>query len=401
MPLTIKALDALKPELKARKLFDGGGLYLEVRPTGAKLWRLKYRHAGVENRISFGAYPEVGLREARERRDEARRVLRDGRDPSAERKAARREEGATGAPVDTLEAVAREWYARWSRDKADSHKDRVLRALVRDVFPAIGKVPLAGLEPTTILPVLRAVEERGAVETAHRIHGTLGLVCRYGVATGRCPRDPTADLRGALSTATGGHFAAILKPDEFGALLRAVDGYKGNPSTMWALRLAPLVVLRPGELRRAEWSEIDFETATWTVPGERMKLRRDHVVPLSRQALAIFEEAKRAPTSDRLVFPGLRGKKGDRPISDNTLSAALRRQGYANDQVTVHGLRASFRTIGAEVLGFREDLLEHQLAHAVRGPLGRAYNRTEFLPQRREMMQRWSDWCDEAKARKP
>jgi integrase len=387
--LTITSINAAKPGERPRKLFDGGGLYLEIRPNGSRLWRFKYRYGGTENRISFGAYPEVGLREARERREEARRLLREGRDPSVERRA--RQAGGSGV---TLEAVAREWHSRWKLDKAPSHYTPVLRALERDVFPRIGRVPLPELEPVAILPVLRAVEARGAVETAHRIRGYLGFVFRYGVATGRCARDPTADLRGALAPVVGGHMPAITTPDEFGAILRALDGYQGQPATIYALRLAPLVVLRPGELRHAEWTEIDFDTATWIVPASRMKLRRDHVVPLARQAVAILEDARKHARG-RLVFHAVRGM--DRPLSNNTLNAALRRLGYDTDEVTMHGFRASFRTMGAEILHFPVELMEHQLAHAVRDPLGRAYNRAEFLPERREMMQRWADWCDEIK----
>jgi integrase len=387
--LTIKAIEAARPGPQARKLFDGQGLYLEVRPNGSRLWRLKYRVGGVEKRISFGAYPEVSLREARERRDEARRLLRDGRDPSVERQAAR-----VGARTDTLETVAREWYGRWRQDKAESYHAVVWRALERDVFPRLGQVPVGELEPVTILPVLRAVEARGAIETAHRIKGYLGLVCRYAVATGRAVRDPTADLRGALTPVSAEHFAAITEPAAFGALLRAIDGYQGQPATLFALRLAPLVVLRPGELRHAAWEEIDLETATWIVPAARMKLRRDHVVPLARQAVAVLREA-RPHARGRLVFPALRGR--DRPLSENTLNAAFRRMGYTTGEVTAHGFRASFRTMGAEVLGFRAELLEHQLAHAVRDPLGRAYNRTQFLEERRSMLQAWADWCDAIK----
>jgi integrase len=387
--LTIKAIEAARPGPQARKLFDGHGLYLEIRPNGSRLWRLKYRLGGIEKRISFGAYPEVSLKEARERREEARRLLRDGRDPSAERQAAK-----AGARTDTLEAVAREWYGRWRQDKVESYHAVVLRALERDVFPRLGQVPVGELEPVTLLPVLRAVEARGAIETAHRIKGYLGLVCRYAVATGRAVRDPTADLRGALTPVTADHHAAITEPRPFGALLRAIDGYQGQYATLYALRLAPLVALRPGELRHAEWGEIDFDTATWIVPASRMKLRRDHVVPLSRQAMEILE-AMRPHSKGRLVFPAMRGK--DRPLSENTLNAGLRRLGYSSDEATAHGFRASFRTMGAEILHFPAELMEHQLAHAVRDPLGRAYNRTEFLPERREMMQRWADWCDEIK----
>ena len=384
-PLTVKAIEAAKPG----KHFDGAGLYLEVKPNGSRLWRWKFRFAGKERRLSFGAYPEVSLKEARLRTEDARRLLRDGIDPSAHRQAQRR--AGDGA---SLEAIAREWFAGWARTRAERTRTTVLRALERDVFPRIGRVPIAEVEPTTILPILRTVEGRGAVDTAHRIRGYLGLIFRFGVATGRCTRDPTADLRGAIAAAEGGHFGAITEPREFGALLRAIDGYPGAPSTALALRLAPLVVVRPGELRHMEWSEVDGDT--WIVPAHKTKLRRDHVVPLAKQAQEILEAARRIPHRS-YVFPSARSQ--DRPMSDAALTAALRRMGYAQGEVTAHGFRASFRTIGDEVLGLRVDLLEHQLAHAVRDPLGRAYNRTQFLSERREMMQTWADWCEGARAR--
>lgn len=392
MALTTKQIDAAKPSEKARKLFDGDGLYLEIRPNGAKLWRLKYRHAGKENRISFGAYPEVTLKEARLRCISARQLLRDGTDPSLERKQASRARTA----VDPFETFAREWFGRWQTTRAPTHSARVLRALERDVFPKIGRMPLAAIEPVTVLPVLRAIEDRGAVETAHRVKQVLGMVFRYGVATGRCPRDPTSDLRGALAPVQVRHHPAILKPEPFGELLRAIDGYIGQPATAWALRLAPLVFVRPGELRQAEWAEVDLAEATWTIPALKMKLRRDHVVPLARQALEVMREAHVLTGRGRYVFPSVR--TGARPISDNTLNAALRRLGYGTDELTCHGFRASFRTMGAELLGFRAELMEHQLAHAVRDPLGRAYNRAEHLTERREMMQRWADYLERLRA---
>ncbi|HEY0840803.1 MAG TPA: integrase arm-type DNA-binding domain-containing protein [Vulgatibacter sp.] len=395
MALTVREIEAARPGEKVRRLYDAAGLYLEIRPTGSRLWMLKYRVGGKEKRLSLGPYPEVTLREARERTEDERRRLREGVDPSAHRQAQRQ----AAAAGDSLEVVSREWFIRWSRDKAESHHSRVWRALERDVFPKIGKRPLADLEPTDLLPVLRAVEDRGAVDTTHRIRHSLSMIFRYGVATGRCRRDQTADLRGAIAPAVEGHLAAVTEPDDFGALLRALEVYRGSHVTGWALRLAPLLVVRPGELRHAEWEEIDLEAGTWTIPAAKMKMKRDHIVPLARQAVAILREATTVTGKGRYVFPGVR--TASRPISDNTLTAALRRLGFRSDEATAHGFRASFRTLGAEVLGFRAELMEHQLAHEVKDPLGRAYNRAEFLPERRVMMQRWADWCDEAKATPP
>lgn len=389
MALTVREVEAAQPGEKIRRLYDEGGLYLEIRPTGSRLWMLKYRFQGREKRISLGPYPAVSLRKARDQRDDARRLLRDGVDPSAERRAER--EIASGAQ--TFRAVAEDWWETWRVGKAESTIKKTRLSLDNDILPALGDRPIAELQPADLVPVLRAVERRGAVDTAHRVRHRIGMIFRRGVALGRCERDIAADLSEVLAPRQGGHFAAVTDAEGFGALLRALDGYQGDGATALALRLAPLVVVRPGELRRMEWEEVDLETATWEIPASKMKRRRPHIVPLSRQAVEILREAEMIRRS-RWVFPSLRSP--DRPISDNTLPAALRRLGYSPEEATVHGFRASFRTLGREVLGFRVDLLEHQLAHEVRH-LGRAYDRTEFLKERCEMMQRWADWCDEIK----
>ncbi|HWV36881.1 MAG TPA: integrase arm-type DNA-binding domain-containing protein [Vulgatibacter sp.] len=383
--LTAKAITAAGPG----KHFDGGGLYLEVTPKGARLWRLKYRHGGKEKRISFGAFPEVSLKEARDRRADARQLLRNGIDPSAQRQEDRR--AATGA--DTFEAVAREWFATKRSEWVPAHGERQLRRLEVHVFPMMGRRPLAEITPPEALAVLRRIEERGTIETAHRVFWIVGEVFRFGVQTGRCASDPTRDLRGALRSPPEKNHAAITEPKQFGALLRAIDSYMGQPTTAWALRLAPLVFVRPGELRQAEWSEIDLDAATWTIPAAKMKLRRDHVVPLAAQAVAIFREAHVLTGRGRYVFPSLRG--GDRPMSNNTLNAALKRLGYGSDDAVAHGFRATARTMLDEVLHFRPDFIEHQLAHRVQDANGRAYNRTSFLPERREMMQAWANFLDD------
>ncbi len=375
---------------KTPKLFDGQGLYLELPPSGSARWRLKYRHAGREKRISLGVWPDVGLKDARTARDNARRLLQQGIDPSAHRKATR------AAEADTFEAVAWEWFAKQSPTWAPSTKANKRLRLEKHILPRLGRVPVASVGAPEVLAALRPLDEKGQGATVKKTRQIIGEVMRYAIATGRPgTRDPTGDIRGALKPHKTTHHAAITDPVKFGALLRAIDGYDGQPSTSLALRLAPLVFLRPGELRQAEWAEIDLDAATWVIPAAKMKMNRDHVVPLSSQAVAILREAEALSRGGRYVFPSVRTR--ERPISDNTLNAALRRLGYSHDEMTVHGFRASARTLLAEVLGEREDLLEHQLAHEVKGPLGRAYNRAQFLDERRAMMQRWVDYLDALK----
>lgn len=380
--LTDAAVKSAKPGTKTKRLFDTLGLYLEVSPAGGKWWRLKYRVDGKEKRLSLGVYPEVGLKEARERRDKARGKLRDGIDPSGERKAKRT------ADDGTFKAIALEWHGRqtWGA----KYEAITKRRLERDVFPWIGAKPTADLTPPDLLAVLRRIEERGALETASRILGILGQVFRYAVATSRAKRDITPDLRGALKPAVPVHFAATTDPKRLGAILRALDGYEGSLVVRCALRLAPLVFVRPGELRGARWADIDLEAAEWRYLVT--KTVTPHIVPLSRQAVAILRELHPLTGEDVFVFPSSRTKM--RPISENTINAAMRRLDIGQDEMTGHGWRAVARTILDEVLGFRPDWIEHQLAHAVRDPNGRAYNRTAHLAERRRMMQEWADWLD-------
>lgn len=393
MPLTDRAVRAAKPETKPRRLWDGGGLYLEVSPAGGKLWRWKYRFGGKEKRLALGCYPDVTLAQAREKRDEARKLLAQGVDPGAAKKA----EKAAEAGADSFEAVAREWYEKQTTRWKPSHAKPVLQRLEAYVFPYLGHRPIAKVTAPEILQILRRIEDRPAVETAHRMRSVCSQVFRYAIATGRAERDPAADLRGALAPVVSSHHAAILEPKALGELLRAIDGYEGQPTTAWALRLAPLVFVRPGELRHAEWEEMDLDGATWTIPAAKMKAsEHDHIVPLSRQAVAILREAEALTGRGRYVFPGTR--TAQRPISSMTLAAALRRLGYDGKTASVHGFRATARTLLDEVLHYRPDWIEHQLAHKVRDPNGRAYNRTTFLAERREMMQRWADYLDELKA---
>lgn len=388
MALTAKQVEQVRPTERTQKLFDGGGMYLEVTPAGGKRWRLKYRYHGREKLISLGVYPEISLKEARVRREDARRLLARGVDPSAERQARRRAQAA-----ETFEAVAREWFAGQRPTWAESHATRVIRRLERDVFPYLGRAPPAEITAPEVLQVLRRIENRGALDTAHRALQNIGQVMRYAVATGRALRDASADLRGALPPVAGGHFPAVTEPNELGPLLRAMDAYTGHPTTQAALRLAPLLFVRPRELRYAEWSEVALEDALWTVPAAKVKASDiDHLVPLARQAVEIIAELRPLTGEGRYLFPSLRSR--DRPMSSGTITAAFRRMGYAEGEVSHHGFRATARTLLDEVLGCRPDWIEHQLAHAVRDPNGRAYNRTAFLSERREMMQRWANYLD-------
>jgi len=394
MPLTDSAIRATKPADKPIKLFDERGLLLLVDPSGGKWWRFRYRFDGKHKSLSMGVYPDVSLAKARERRDEARKLLADGIDPSKNRKAQKAARADRNA--NSFEVVAREWFAKFKPNWVEAHSDKVIRRLERDVFPWIGGDPIAEVRAPDLLACLRRVESRGTVETAHRALQSCGQIFRYAIATGRASRDPSGDLRGALSTVKGTHLASITEPTAVGGLLRACDGYQGSLVTKCALRLAPLVFVRPGELRKAEWTEIDLERAEWNIPAERMKMREPHLVPLATQAVAILTELLALTGGGRYVFPGAR--TNGRPMSDNAILAALRRMSFAKDEMSGHGFRAMARTILDEVLGVRPDFIEHQLAHAVRDPNGRAYNRTAHLVERRKMMQQWADYLDKLKA---
>jgi integrase len=395
MPLTDTSIKNAKPQTKPRRLFDGGGLYLEVSPAGGKWWRLKYRIAGKEKRLSFGVYPDVGLKEARNRRDAARKLLADGVDPAANRKAIN--SAQVERSTNSFEVVAREWYAKYSPGWAVSHASRIHRVLERDLFPWMGGRPIAEVTAPELLSVVRRIENRGALETAHRALGNCSQVFRYAVATGRCDRDPSGDLRGALPPFKGNHFAATTEPLRLAEILRVLDGYQGTLPVQCALRLAPMLFVRPGELRKAEWKEIDLSSAEWRYTVTKTKI--PHIVPLCRQAVEILRELQPLTGQGQFVFPGARTSR--RPMSENAVLAAMRRMGISKEEMSGHGFRAVARTILDEVLGVRPDLIEHQLAHAVRDPLGRAYNRTEHLPERRRMMQQWADYLDKLKKAGP
>ena len=384
--LSDAAIRAIRPPERPYKLFDERGLYLLVQPSGGRWWRLKYRLAGKERGLSLGTYPDISLKTARQRRDEARALLAKGIDPSAARKVEQFQQDQT------LEGVAREWASNRSTSWAKSHSSAVIRRLERWVFPWLGSRPIGEVSAAELLAMLRRIEERGRLETAHRVRGYCSQIFRYAIATQRAERDVAADLRGALQSPIKRHHAAITEPKALGALLRAIEGLEGTFVVSCALRLTPLLLVRPGELRHMEWGEVDREAGLWTIPGKKMKMGRDHSVPLANQTLSILDELKLLTGGERYVFPANRGR--GRPMSENTVNAALRRLGYGKDEVTAHGFRATARTLLDEVLGERPDIIEHQLAHAVRDPNGRAYNRTAHLPERRQMMQRWADYLE-------
>lgn len=385
--LTAAAVRSARCHDKPVKLFDGGGLYLLIKPD-RKYWRLKYRFAGKEKLLALGVYPEVGLKEARKGRDAAKKQLADGVDPSALRRVSRTTSTRTAAC--TLEAVAREWWEAVHRHKVGaSHADRNLRRIEIHVFPMLGRRPIAEIAPAELLEALRRIESRDHVETAHRVRALCGQVFRYAVATGVAERDIATDLRDALRSAKTKHHPAIIAPDDIGALMRAIDGYYGHPATIGALKLAPLVFVRPGELRQGQWAHFDLDAGEWHyTPSKRGK---PLVVPLPRQAVEILLEMESLSGQGEYVFPSIRGR--GRPMSNNTMSAALNRMGY-KDVMTAHGFRAMARTVLVERLNYPAEYVEHQLGHTVRSPLGRAYDRTTYLEQRREMLQAWADYLD-------
>lgn len=368
---------------------DGQGLYLHIKEAG-KYWRMSYRFLGKQKTLALGVYPAVSLAKARQRRDKARELLADGIDPMAAKRADKLAKATEGA--NTFEAVARDWLTKTTADRMASTTRKIENWLAHDVYPYLGSMPITAIGPRDVLAALRHMEARGALESVQRVKQHIGQIFRYAIATGSAERDPTPDLKGALTRAAPSHFAAITEPKEAGELLRSIFGYSGHPTTVAALKLTPLVFVRPGELRTAEWAEIDLDAAEWRIPGVKMKMKSDHIVPLATQALAILRSLQPLTGHGRYVFPSMR--TGERPMSENTINSALRAMGYAHNVHSAHGFRAMARTIMDEVLDERVDLIEHQLAHAVKDTNGRAYNRTSHLPARREMMQRWADYLD-------
>ena len=389
-------IDKTKSQAKNVRLSDGRGMYLEITPNGGKWWRFKYRIDGKEKRISLGVYPDVGLAEARDKREQARKLLAAGIDPAEHRKAEK--VAVIENPENTFQAVAGEWFDMFSKPWAKGHADKIIRRLEINIFPWLGARPIEAITAAELLSALRRIEGRGANETAHRAMQVCGRVFRYAVATGRAERDPSRDLSGALAPVKEKHLASITDPQEVGALLRAIDAYKGEWITRCALRLAPLVFVRPGELRHARWSEIDFDKAEWRIPAARMKMRVQHIVPLSTQAIAVLRDLEQLTGKFDYAFPGTRSR--ERPMSDNTVTAALRRMGYSGDDMTGHGFRSMASTLLNEQ-GWNRDAIERQLAHGERDAVRAAYNYAQHLPERREMMQAWADFLDQLKAGKP
>jgi integrase len=378
---------------KPYKLADGAGLYVEVMPNGAKYWRWKFRFGGKEKRLALGVYPQTSLKAARKAARDAKDLLNEGTDPSEARrldKIAR-----TVSSANSFRAIAEEWFEKEKAHWSPSHIERLTWVFQSTLFPFIGERPIGNITPPELLAALRRTESRGALESANRAKQVAGQVFRYAVATGRAERDPTPDLKGALATPKVRHHPTLTNPQEVGTLMRAIDGYRGTPIVAAALKLSPLLFARPGELRHMEWTEINWDEARWEIPAEKMKMRLAHVVPLPSQALEILRDLEPLTGRGKYVFPSTRG--ASRPLSENGVRTALRTLGYSNEQLTPHGFRAMARTLLDEVLGYRVEWIEHQLAHAVRDANGRAYNRTSHLNARKAMMQGWADYLDNLK----
>ncbi|PLX39934.1 MAG: integrase [Deltaproteobacteria bacterium] len=393
MPLTDTAVKTAKPRDRRYKISDERGLYIEIAPNGGKWWRFKYRFGGKEKLLSLGVYPDVSLKQARERQDEARKLVADKVDPGEVRKAEKASQAEAGA--NTFEVVAREWLEKQSTRWSVRYFHDVVRRMERDIFPAIGKVPINDLSSSAVLKAVQRIKSRGALETARRQLQVCGQVFDYAVATDRAEKNPAIHLRGTLTPVKVSHHASITDPKAIGALLRAIEGYDGSLVTLYALRLAYLTFVRPGELRKAEWSEIDLEAKEWRIPAERMKMKVLHIVPLSRQAINTLEELQRITGRGRFLFPGARSN--GRPMSENTVNAALRRLGYTKEEMTGHGFRSMASTILNEEQ-WNHDAIERQLAHSERNKVRAAYNYAEHLETRTKMMQWWADYLDGLKA---
>ncbi|AOS96731.1 Prophage CP4-57 integrase [Microbulbifer aggregans] len=393
MPLTELQVKQAKPKDKDYKLSDERGMHLLVKKTGAKYWRLKYRHPHTrkERQLALGVYPETSLKRARKLRDDARQLLLDGVDPCDHRKA--RQVENLDAATNTFEALAREWFATRMGDKSESHRKRTLRLLERDLFPYLGRRAIADITPPELLTTLKRIEDRGAVETAKRAKQVASMVFRFAIAGGRANNDPAAVVGGQLLPSRPQHFPTITTPSEVGKLLTAIDNYQGTPTVRAALKLSPLLFCRPGELRALEWREINWEEQRIELPAAKMKMRHPHIIPLANQAIEILRDLEPLTGRFRYVFPSPKG--ASRCMSENAVRTALRNLGYTNEQITPHGFRAMARTLLDEVLNQRVEWIEHQLAHSVKDANGTAYNRTKHLPQRQEMMQRWANYLDD------
>jgi integrase len=389
MPLTDTSVRNAKPAAKPRKLSDGGGLHVLIQPTGSKLWRLAYRFAGKQKSLALGAYPIISLADARGGRDDAKKLLAHGIDPSAQRKTDRHV-----GKDNSFRAVAEEVIAKLEREGRAQATLIKKRWLLNFAFQAFGDRPVAEITARELLALLRQREERELYETAKRLRSTCGMVFRYAIATGRAERDPSLDLRGALTTHQVSHRPTIVEPARIGALLRAIDGFDGQPTTRAALRLEAYVFVRPGELRHAEWKEFDVDAAVWSIPAEKMKMRRQHRVPLARQSLAILRNLQEITGSGRWLFPSVRTVL--RPMSENTLNAALRRLGYGSEEMCTHGFRSAASTMLNEMGRWSPDAIERQLAHQEENAVRRAYTHSvEYWNERVSMMQFWADYLDE------
>jgi integrase len=385
MPLNDTALRAVKPAEKTQKLFDGNGLYLLVTPGGSKSWRLKYRFQGKEKLISLGPYPLVSLKEARERATAARKTLESGTDPSAQRQQEK------NMAQTTFELVAREWHEMQTPKWSATYAEATLNRMQRNLFPFIGSKPVNTISSPEILSLLRKVEARGAIGSAHALKNICSCVMRYAIATGRAERDPAADLRGALSPHVKKHRPALTEPQAVGRLMHAVYNYQGSLSVRSALQLMALTFCRTNEIRFAEWREFDFADRLWRIPAERMKMKRDHLVPLSNQAVAVLEKLRPYSGKEQYVFPGYRSETV--PFGNTALQKAIRVMGFEQGEMCPHGFRSMASTLLNE-LGYNADWIERQLAHVPHGQVRGIYNRAEYLPERRRMLQEWADYLD-------
>lgn len=385
------ALAGAKEKQKPQKVYIGKGLLLQVTPKEQIYWRFKYRVNNKEKSLSFGVYPEITLKRANEKLREARDLLDRAIDPSEYKKQLKNT--AKNNLENSFEVIAREWFVKYKSTWSETHAIKIMARLEKDIFPWIGNKPLAEITPPILLKIIRKVEHRGAVETAHRALGNCSKIFKYAIASGKAERDPTQDITGALAPVKKSHFPAITDPKRLGEVLNIFDNYQGTYTVKCALELAPLVFVRPGELRQAKWVDIDFDNAEWRYLVT--KTETQHIVPLSQQALNILDNLSKYNHNSEYVFPSARSNK--RPMSDNALLSALRSMGLSKDEISMHGFRATARTLLDEVLGFRPDYIEHQLAHAVRDPNGRAYNRTAHLDERKKMMQAWADYLDSLK----
>ncbi|KVD91569.1 integrase [Burkholderia ubonensis] len=393
MPLTDTAIKNVKPGEKPVRMFDGGGLYLEVAPSGGKWWRLKFRFGGKEKRISLGVYPDVSLAAARKKRDEAREKLAAGVDPGEAKKADKR--AARLAAANSFEVVAHGWMDERKTVVQIGQYEKTLARFNTDVFPWLGKRPIAEIDAPEILTVLKRIDGRGVRFTAHRVRSEISRIFRYAIKEGYCKADPARDLVDAIPPAQTTHFASITEPVKVGEMLRAFDAFSGTFPVLCALKLAPMLFVRPGELRQAEWVQFDLDKGEWRYLVTKTKT--EHLVPLATQAVTILRELHALTGAGRYVFPGARDR--NRPMSEAAVNAALRRLGYdTRTEITGHGFRAMARTILHEELEQKPEVIEHQLAHAVPDNLGAAYNRTKFIKDRRAMMQKWADYLDQLKA---